>query len=182
MANQDGNDHGSRHAVMAIWSEAPRYETAIPLPPTAFVPGQPRSGRADIVRWVQTYSDGTSSRFFRYGLDLYHFGYLWEAHEAWEVLWQPLPRADLGAILYRVLILNAAAQLKRREGRPRGVRRLSRGSHERCLELLTRHPIGILLNLDVAVVAQELQRHYGSLWEDTGGILCDPPPRFKLIV
>mgnify|MGYP003675119239 CR=1 FL=1 len=52
-----------------------------------------------------------------WGHDLFNHGYYWEAHEAWEGLWQ---RADKGSplrILLKGLILIAAAGVKIREGK-----------------------------------------------------------------
>lgn len=57
------------------------------------------------------------SDIFLWGLDLFNHGYYWEAHEAWEGLWQV---ADLGAplrTLFKGLILLSAAGVKIREGK-----------------------------------------------------------------
>lgn len=57
------------------------------------------------------------SDMFFWGIDLFNHGYYWEAHEAWEGLWQV---ADQGAplrTLFKGLILLSAAGVKIREGK-----------------------------------------------------------------
>jgi hypothetical protein len=74
------------------------------------------------------------------GIDLYHAGYLWEAHEQWESVW----RASGDAVerdLLQALVQVAAALLKLREGNARGAgklaarakARLARVPGERCM-------------------------------------------------
>ena len=59
-----------------IWPQAPRYGPPGPLPSQAFVPGRtPRPSDAEPL---------PSEQAFLRGIDLYHAGYLWEAHEQWE--------------------------------------------------------------------------------------------------
>jgi predicted metal-dependent hydrolase len=59
---------------------------------------------------------------YRRGLDLFHAGYYWEAHEVWEGLWQAHGRRGSVADLLKGLIKLAAAGVKCREGLPQGVR------------------------------------------------------------
>ena len=58
---------------------------------------------------------------FAFGVDLFHAGCLWEAHEVWEGLWRGLERESRGAHALRGLIQAAAAGLKARAGRAAGV-------------------------------------------------------------
>ena len=55
-------------------------------------------------RLAQTYS----SR----GLDLFNHGYYWEAHEAWEGLWQVADRDGPLRMLFKGLIMLSAAGVK----------------------------------------------------------------------
>jgi predicted metal-dependent hydrolase len=61
---------------------------------------------------------------FDWGIDLYHAGYLWEAHEAWEGVWKsesdPVRRAFVQG-----LIQMAASLLKAHVGEERGSARLA---------------------------------------------------------
>lgn len=61
-------------------------------------------------------------RPYLYGIDLFNLGYYWEAHEAWEGLWHACGRSGRMADFLKGLIALAAAGVKLREGRERGVR------------------------------------------------------------
>jgi predicted metal-dependent hydrolase len=61
---------------------------------------------------------------FRFGCDLFHHGFYWEAHEQWEALWHRLPRGAPERLFVQGLIQAAAALLKRRMGREDAVARL----------------------------------------------------------
>lgn len=63
------------------------------------------------------------SRAYLYGIDLFNFGYYWEAHEAWEAHWHAAHRVGSTADLLKGLIKLAAAAVKVREGNRVGVRR-----------------------------------------------------------
>jgi predicted metal-dependent hydrolase len=52
---------------------------------------------------------------FLWGLDLFNHGYYWEAHEAWEGLWQVADRDGPLRMLFKGLILLSAAGVKIRE-------------------------------------------------------------------
>lgn len=54
---------------------------------------------------------------FAWGQDLFNHGYYWEAHEAWEGLWQVAERGSAVRILLKGLILVSAAGVKIREGK-----------------------------------------------------------------
>lgn len=54
---------------------------------------------------------------FLWGLDLFNHGYYWEAHEAWEGLWQVADRDGPLRMLFKGLILLSAAGIKIREGK-----------------------------------------------------------------
>jgi hypothetical protein len=54
---------------------------------------------------------------FLWGLDLFNHGFYWEAHEAWEGLWQIADRGGPSRPLFKGLILLSAAGVKLREGK-----------------------------------------------------------------
>ena len=104
-----------------IWPDAPRYGPDEPFPPYRFLPGaelHPHPARDEA---GHSYGVERAPRpdDFRRGVDLYHAGYLWEAHEAWESLWKeshdPVRRDFLQG-----LIQLAAALIKAHVGRARG--------------------------------------------------------------
>lgn len=54
---------------------------------------------------------------FAWGTDLFNHGYYWEAHEAWEGIWQVAERGSALRALLKGLILLSAAGVKIREGK-----------------------------------------------------------------
>ena len=108
-----------------------RFLPAVPLPPYTFVPGRnphpvsdpaghmhgktpERPAGPDPERWQEC------TAYLR-GVDLFNYGYYWEAHEAWESLWRACGSKGPTADFLRGLIKLAAAGVKVREGVPRGV-------------------------------------------------------------
>jgi len=67
---------------------------------------------------------------YLHGLDLFNFGYYWEAHEAWEAVWHAAGRGGQVADFLKGLIKLAAAGVKAREGRSEGVIRHARRAQE----------------------------------------------------
>ncbi|MBW6424896.1 DUF309 domain-containing protein [Rhizobium sp. XQZ8] len=57
------------------------------------------------------------SEEFSWGADLFNHGYYWEAHEAWEGLWQVADKSSEIRSLLKGLILLSAAGVKIREGK-----------------------------------------------------------------
>jgi uncharacterized protein len=125
----------------ALLNDRPRYGSK-PLPPYSYVPGvtphpvsDPRGHMhghmlqkaepLDPARW-------RTSGEYLYGVDLFNHGFYWEAHEAWESLWHAAGRKGAVATWLKSLIKLAAAAVKLREGKARGVQRHAR----RALELL----------------------------------------------
>lgn len=69
---------------------------------------------------------------FNWGVDLFNFGFYWEAHEAWEGVWNAFGRTGSRAGFVKGLIKLAAAGVKALEGNARGVER----HRNRAIELL----------------------------------------------
>jgi len=76
--------------------------------------------------------DWRSSKAYLFGCDLYNHAYWWEAHEAWEGLWQVCDKAAAQGRFLQGLIQVAACHLKLLAGQRDGVERL-RASSLRCL-------------------------------------------------
>lgn len=57
-------------------------------------------------------SNWQSSESYRYGFDLFNFGYYWEAHESWEEIWQQLKNNHKINQYFKGLIKVAAAGVK----------------------------------------------------------------------
>ena len=94
-------------------------------PAYAYVPGEgPHPTRDPEGHSYGTSDDAPDPLAFEWGVDLYHHGYLWEAHEAWEPLWRATDGDDRAFLAG--LIQCAAACLQLRCGQRRGAKRLSR--------------------------------------------------------
>lgn len=105
-----------------VWKDAPRYGPPGPLPSHAFVPGRtPRPSDAPPLPPAQA---------FLRGIDLYHAGYLWEAHEQWESAWRLSEGATEREFLQGLIQL-AASVLKGRSGTAGGAAKLARRARER---------------------------------------------------
>lgn len=90
--------------------------TSRALPEVRFVPGRGRRPEPQ---------SAVAADELAYGIDLFHHGFLWEAHEAWEGLWRAAPRGSTLAHGLRGLIQCAAGALKAETDRPQGLVRLA---------------------------------------------------------
>jgi hypothetical protein len=99
----------------------PRWLPKKRFPPYAYLPGrQPHpvrdpAGHSYQVDPPVVAEISLDSDVFRWGLDLFNHGYYWEAHEAWEGLWQVADRGSSLRMLLKGLILLSAAGVKIRE-------------------------------------------------------------------
>jgi predicted metal-dependent hydrolase len=100
----------------------PRWLPQKRLPPYAYLPGKnphpvrDPAGHSYHVRPIPVAAAASlSSDAFLWGLDLFNHGYYWEAHEAWEGLWQVADRDSPLRMLFKGLILLSAAGVKIRE-------------------------------------------------------------------
>ena len=118
-----------------LFPDVPRYGPKGPLPSHAFVPGKtPRPPDAPPLPPEQA---------FLKGIDLYHAGYLWEAHEQWESVWRASSNPEERDFL-QGLVQIAASVLKGRAGNAAGAAKLARRAREhlarvggeRCMGLL----------------------------------------------
>ncbi|SUS07969.1 conserved hypothetical protein [uncultured Defluviicoccus sp.] len=129
-------------------SQPPRFMPDEPFPPYAYVPGETPHPKRD--RGGHSYGaefeipeppnleDWRACRDYLYGIDLFNYGYYWEAHEAWEGLWVACGRRGLTATYLQALISLAAAGLKARSGSARGMR-ANAGKAARRLESVVSH-------------------------------------------
>lgn len=96
-----------------------------------------------------------------WGFDLFNQGYYWEAHESWEQVWLALNRKGDAADIVKAMIKLAAAGVKAREGRLKGVQSHTRRAMELVENVRQRetHVLGIELSslLDLARRILDLQ-------------------------
>ena len=99
--------------LMAIGSMLrPRWLPQKSFPPYAYLPGrEPHpvrdpTGHSYHVEPIPVAAEASlGSDVFLWGLDLFNHGYYWEAHEAWEGLWQVADRDGPLRMLFKGLIL-----------------------------------------------------------------------------
>ncbi len=144
-------------------SELPRRPARLvpdePLPPYSYVTGlfphptrdplghsfghaAPQPMPIDSSNWAK-------SRAYLLGCDLFNLGYYWEAHETWEGLWHACGRRGATAEFLKGMIKLAAAGVKAREGRPRGVARHTARAAGLFASVRAAHGDGAYLGLDL---------------------------------
>jgi hypothetical protein len=137
------------------------------LPRYAYLPGKfAHPVRDPAGHSFQSDSEITSPyEEFVWGADLFNQGYYWEAHEAWELLWQQAGKATSERLFYKALILLAAAGVKLREGKPRPASRHygRAAAHLRALQERGGYETGLTLTV-------------AELIEQVGQIASTAPP------
>ncbi len=83
--------------------------------------------------------DWRASHDYLRGIDLFNAGYYWEAHEAWEGLWNASGRTGPVALLLQALIALSAAGLKLRVGNAAGVAAHARRANALLTELVDKN-------------------------------------------
>ena len=140
MARKDHKEARSANSGTRTPARTPRYVAGEPLPPYAFVPGRfphptrdPRGHSYGVERKQTAALEPSlwrSSRPYLYAVDLFNHGYYWEAHESWEDLWRGFDRSGPTGCFLGGLMKLAAAGVKHREGKVRGVQRHARRAGE----------------------------------------------------
>lgn len=144
------------------------------LPPYAYLPGKfPHPVRDPAGHSFGAGYDcqiASPSEEFVWGADLFNQGYYWEAHEAWELLWQQAEAATPQRLFYKALILLAAAGVKLREGKPRpAARHYGRaGAHLRAMQEQGAY------ETDLTLTVAELLEHIGQI-ASVAPSRCDEP-------
>lgn len=105
------------------------------FPDYAYLPGRlshpvrDPAGHSYGVQGVQPVFADLHSEEFTWGCELFNHGYYWEAHEAWEGIWQVAERGSPLRSFLKALILLSAAGVKSREGkRPAAMRHAGRAA------------------------------------------------------
>ncbi len=147
-----------------------RLVPELPLPPYTFVPGRTPHPHSDPrghsfgkpVPPVEPLDPANWQACLTYlhGIDLFHAGYYWEAHEAWERLWLACGRHGWLADLLKALIQLAAAGVKAYEGRSVGVTTHARRAAElfRSVAERQQQPRALCMGLDLLALAQGAHR------------------------
>lgn len=113
---------------------AKRLIPSVELPAYAYIPANglphplrdPRGhshGRKRVSPPALTLENWSTHRNYLMGLDLFNYGYYWEAHEEWDRLWKSSGPESLVGKFLKGLVKLSAAGVKVREGSIHGVRR-----------------------------------------------------------
>src|SRR5262249_54457186 len=124
---------------------AVRYAPNRAFPSHAYLPGRDPHPRHDPQRAASpanlAYLPPASWREndeYLFGVDLYNHGFLWEAHEAWEVLWHLSKSDPLQSGFLQGLIQCSAASLKIPMEQPNGLAKLAEIGTARLEEVARR--------------------------------------------
>ena len=158
--------------------DAGRFLPGRPFPPYAYLPGRdphptgdPRGhsfGRDETPpNWLAP-ERWRENEDYLFGCDLYNFGYLWEAHEAWEGLWHVSKHEADQAEFLQGLIQCSAASLKVLMQQPRGLTRLAELGTDRLL-LVVKHRGARYMGLDLPTFVREFRAFAASSPQDPGG-------------
>ncbi len=108
-----------------------RYAPHIPFPAYAYVPGihnHPRHhplGHSYKAKEPEVEApvpeEWENCEYYLYGIDLFNYGYYWEAHEAWETVWHACGHVGPTADFLKALIKLTAAGVKVRQQLLNGV-------------------------------------------------------------
>lgn len=97
---------------------------------------------------------------YLYGVDLYNQWYWWEAHEAWEGIWQQSDKSGVQGRFLQGLIQVSASHLKRHMQQAEGVRRLlARGREHLCYAEQTARSTGRFMGLDLPEFLTRVTAH-----------------------
>jgi hypothetical protein len=96
-----------------------------------------------------------------HGVDLFNHWYFWEAHEAWEGLWQVVDKTQAPALFVQSLIQVGAAILKVHLGSLEGAQGLWKGADLRLTAVAAQH--AEMMGLRPARVHKELRSFFKPL-------------------
>lgn len=152
--------------------QSPRY-TEIPFPAYRYLPfvaGIPHPRRdpnghsyAQEEEHLSNFfaADWKTCSAFLHGVDLFNYGYWWEAHEAWEAIWFAAGQETQIGHFVQGLIQLAAAQLKRFTGEAKGAKMLTESGAAK-LAVADGTFLGIEISLLIAAVERCLQEDRGE--------------------
>ena len=111
------------------------------------------------------------------GIDLFNTGYYWEAHEAWENVWNALGREGLEADLLKGLIKLAAVGIKIRQNYTQAGQSLARqaAGHFRNISEKRDQPLCAGLNLrEIALWCEQVSK-------DIENLVGDPTKKVEVV-
>lgn len=151
---------------------APRYSQT-PFPAYRFVPGRhphptahpeghsyhgPKHAEPEVAYYPP--EQWRCSEDYLYGCDLYNHGYWWEAHEAWEGLWQLTDKSGVQGRFLQSLIQASARHLKLYTQKLRGIESLGISSTQHMQFVLERLESPVYMGLDFKAWTTQVDDYY----------------------
>lgn len=163
--------HGPEPIIVPPGLQPPIRYTSRALPPYRFIPGRFPHPTAHpdghSYRAPGTYVHEAepvaadawlNSEAYLYACDLYNLGFWWEAHEAWEEIWQVTDKRGKQGHFLQGLIQVSACHLKLFVGHMDGVRRLLATSMEHLGH--AQHPDKTFMGLAVDRFVDDIRAYY----------------------
>lgn len=157
---------------------SPRYAPSRSLPSHRYLPGfnarpdkESHLEVADLVPPERLHE----TELFRFGVDLFNRSFFWEAHEAWEALWQRCPEGPVRQGLQGLIQL-AAANLKEALRVPSGAVRLAETA---CGRLDDARRGGALRLIDLDSLTRRARLHFEALKESREPSVPSPGIRLE---
>ena len=165
-----------------------------PLPPYRYVPGlhphpvahadghsHDPSGAHPAAGPLRPPEEWRACDDYLFGADLYNQAYWWEAHEAWEGIWQQSDKRGPQGHFLQFLIQVAACHLQRHMGHEDGVERLRARAFGHLDQVLAGLPAGTsYMGLDLGHFASDVRRFLDGASDAFPFLvldLRDPPSR-----
>ena len=154
-----------------------RYCPDHPFPPYRHVPGttphpirDPQGhshGLEEDDSPVSLPADWRQTEDYLYGIDLYNFAYWWEAHEAWEGLWNKTE--DDCRLFLQGLIQISASLIKYHMRQHRGLQSLSTNGRKKVDQVLTNldDPTGMYMGVNLPEFLACLDTFFEPFFSDT---------------
>lgn len=154
-----------------------RYCSQRPFPPYRHVPGvtphpirDPQGhsyGLEEDDDPVSLPADWRQTEDYLYGVDLYNFAYWWEAHEAWEGLWNKTE--DDCRLFLQGLIQISASLIKYHMRQLRGLQSLSTNGRKKVHQVLTNldDPTGMYMGVNLPEFLTCLDTFFEPFFSDT---------------
>ena len=122
--------------------------------------------RTTIIR-LPCLADWRQTEDYLYGVDLYNFAYWWEAHEAWEGLWNKTE--DDCRLFLQGLIQISAALIKYHMRQLRGLQSLSTNGRNKLHQVLTNldDPTGMYMGMNLPEFLACLDTFCDPFFSDT---------------
>ena len=126
--------------------------------------------------------DWPNSEDYLFGCDLYNHGYWWEAHEAWEGLWQLTDKQGLQGRFLQSLIQVSARHLKLHTQKTRGIESLGRSSMGHIHHVLENLAGYMFMGLDFKQWTDQVSNYYDANWTRRTGRLSHDPNTYPYIL